>query len=108
MRVRPTVDYPVRVELVRGIVVEPLDIVDLSVGGLGLLVGRTLERQGVGSIMKLRVSTPGAEPFEVEAVVRHISVGFRLCGVEFCEPSDLALAALRTAVGELLQRGSLA
>jgi c-di-GMP-binding flagellar brake protein YcgR len=92
----------------RGIVVEPLDIVDMSVGGFGLLLNRTLERQGVGSVMSLRVTTPRAEPFDVAAVVRHISVGTRVCGVEFCEPSDSVLNALRDAVGELLQRGALA
>ena len=108
MRVRPTVDYPVRVELMRGIVVEPLDIVDMSVGGMGLLAGRALERQGVGSTIKLRLTTPDAEPLEVTAVVRHISIGSRVCGVEFSEPGDPALTALHKAVGDLLQRGSLA
>jgi hypothetical protein len=104
--VRPAVDYDVRVELVEGAVFSRIEVVDLSLGGLGILIEPTIDACQLGASLDLRVGTPEAEPVRVKAVVRHRARG--VCGVEFQNLDERAVSALRRAVSELLERGSQA
>jgi hypothetical protein len=110
VRVRPAPDYDVLASLSDdGIVWLALQVVDLSVGGLGLLVSEDLATKRVGDALKLRLTFGDAEPFEVAAVIRHIGQReYGMCGMEFQAPADDVASGIRTAVGELLERGHLA
>jgi len=106
VRVRPTGDYDVRVEIVEGAVFSRAQVVDLSLGGVGMLIEPPVDGYAVQSALELRISTPEAEPVRVSALVRHNARG--VCGAEFQGLSEAALSALRRAVSELLERGNLA
>lgn len=103
---RLAADYDVRVELVEGAVFSRLEVVDLSLGGLGILAEPPIDTYQVDALLDLRVGTPEAEPVRVKAIVRHFSRG--VCGVEFQNLDEAALSALRRAVAELLERGNQA
>jgi hypothetical protein len=104
--VRPAADYDVRVELVEGAVFSRVEVVDVSLGGLGILIEPTLDNCQPGAALDLRVGTPDAEPVRVKAVVRHRARG--VCGMEFQNLDEAAVSALRRAVAELLERGNQA
>jgi c-di-GMP-binding flagellar brake protein YcgR len=106
VRVRPAADYEVKVELeVRGLPT-PLQVVDISLGGMGMLVSHMLGELAVGDELALKMSVHGGEPFDVKAVIRHTGPpGFGVCGAQFQELSDGARAAIRRCVSDLLERG---
>jgi len=81
-------------------------ILDLSLGGVGILIEPPVDGYALNSALELRIGTPEAEPVRVSAMVRHRARG--VCGAEFQGLSEAALAALRRAVSELLERGHLA
>jgi hypothetical protein len=106
VRVRLAADYDVGVEIVEGAVFSRVQVVDLSLGGLGILIEPPVDSYELDALLELRVSTPEAEPVRVSALVRHRARG--VCGAEFQKLSEPALAALHRAVAELLERGNLA
>ena len=106
VRVRPAVDYDVTVEVIEGAVYSRVQVVDLSLGGVGMLIEPPVDRYPVNEALELRIGTPEAESVRVTALVRHRARG--VCGAEFRGLSEDALAALRRAVAELLERGNLA
>jgi hypothetical protein len=106
VRVRPAADYDVRVEVVEGAVYSRVDVVDMSLGGLGILIEPPVDTTELGAVLELRIATPVAEPVRAVAVVRHRARG--VCGVEFQQLGGAALAALEIVVGELLERGNQA
>ena len=106
VRVRPAADYDVRVEVVEGAVFSRVEVVDLSLGGLGILIEPPVDNYQLGALLELRIATPVAEPVRVAAVVRHRARG--VCGVEFQRLADVALGALERVVAELLERGNQA
>lgn len=103
---RPASDYDVRVELVEGAVFSRVEVVDLSLGGFGILIEPPIDTCQIDAELELRVSTPEAESVRLKAVVRHRARG--VCGMEFQNLDEAALSALRRAVAELLERGNQA
>jgi len=106
VRVRPAGDYDIRIEIVEGAVFSRVQVVDLGIGGVGMLLEPPVDGYAPNAALELRISTPEAEPVRVSALVRHCARG--VCGAEFEGLSEAALAALRRAVSELLERGSQA
>jgi c-di-GMP-binding flagellar brake protein YcgR len=106
VRVRLAGDYDVRVEIVEGAVFSRVQVVDLSLGGVGMLLEPPVDGYALNAALELRISTPEADSVRVSAFVRHCARG--ICGAEFQGLSETALAALRRAVSELLERGNLA
>lgn len=106
VRVRPAADYDVIVEVSEGPVFTRCQVVDLSLGGIGLLMEPPVDSFEPGTSFELRVTTPEAAPLRVTALVKHRARG--VCGAEFRESSDEFSAALRRAVSELLERGNQA
>jgi c-di-GMP-binding flagellar brake protein YcgR len=106
VRVRPAADYDVSVELIEGAVFSRVQVVDLSLGGVGILIEPPVDQYELGASLQLRIGTPEAEPVRAVAVVRHRARG--VCGAEFQRLDEAALAALHRAVGELLERGNQA
>jgi c-di-GMP-binding flagellar brake protein YcgR len=106
VRVRLAADYDVTVEVVQGAVFSRVEVVDLSIGGLGILAEQTVEAFEIGARLELRIRTPEVEAVRAAAVVRHRARG--VCGVEFQQLGEAALAALHRVVGELLERGNQA
>jgi hypothetical protein len=100
------VDYDVGVELCEGAIFSRVSVVDLSLGGVGILAEPPMNRYETGATLELRVSPPESAPFRVEGAVRHTARG--VCGVEFQNVSATAVAVLRRTVAELLERGNLA
>jgi hypothetical protein len=110
VRVRPAADYDVAVSTSDdGIVWLPLQVVDVSVGGLGLLVSEDLNGKRTGDHLLLRITFADQTGFEITATIRHIGqMGHGVCGVQFHEPAEDAMTRIRTAVAELLERGHVA
>lgn len=105
---RPTADYEIRAEVLAGEITDSMLVVDLSVGGIKLLLSPTIEAVPVGGVVVLRLKTPGSPACELEAELRYRSAMLGTCGLQFIDPSEAAQRALQHAVGELLERGSLA
>jgi len=108
VRVRPTADYEVRAELRAGEITEGMLVVDLSVGGVKLLLSPAIEAVPIGGEVRIRLRAPRDPPCEVRAALRYRSAALGTCGLQFVEPSEAVLRLLRHAVGDLLERGSLA
>lgn len=106
VRVRPAADYDVVVEVSEGPVLSRCQVVDLSLGGIGLLMEPPVDRFEPGTSFELRVTTPEAESVRVTALVKHRARG--VCGAEFSEPNEAVSSALGRAVSELLERGNQA
>ena len=105
---RPTAEYEVRANLLAGPISERLEVVDLSVGGVKLLVTAGLDGYGSGAILHLRFETPRSEPVELDAELRYLSQAYGICGLQFRDPSEEAQRAIQMAVADLMERGSLA
>ncbi len=105
VRVRLAADYDVRVEVIDGAVFSRIQVVDLSLGGVGILIEPPIVYE-LHAALDLRISTPEAEPVRVSAIVRHRARG--VCGAEFLKLTEPAMAALHRAVAELLERGNQA
>jgi c-di-GMP-binding flagellar brake protein YcgR len=105
VRVRLAVDYEVTVEIVEGAVFSRVQVVDLSEGGLGMLIEPPVDSYELDAKLELRISTPEADPVRVTALVRHKVRG--ICGAAFQNLTEPAQAALHRAVAELLERGNL-
>jgi len=106
VRVRLAADYDVSMEICEGAVFTRVQVVDLSLGGVGILIEAPVDRYELGTTFQMRVKTPEAGPVDVAATVRHRARG--VCGAEFRDLDAAAQAALRRAVSELLERGNLA
>ena len=65
VRVRLAADYDVGVEIVEGAVFSRVQVVDLSLGGLGILIEPPVDSYDLEALLELRVSTPEAEPVRV-------------------------------------------
>lgn len=89
-----------------GIVEERVGVVDISVGGLGLLLDTVPQRSLDAEKLRLRVAFSKDNAFEVDATVRHVSPRWGVCGIQV-DPSDEKVAhAFQHAVSELLERAS--
>lgn len=106
MRARPTADFDVEVWLIEGIVTELLQVVDVSVAGFGLLLEAPLESKQRDDRVRLRIRVHREEPIETDAVVRHVTQGSRVCGVEVDRDNVAALRLLNQVVSELMERAS--
>jgi c-di-GMP-binding flagellar brake protein YcgR len=106
VRVRPAVDYDVRVELRDGVVGVGLAVIDISVGGMGLVVDELFQDKRSGDMLRLQITLPGAPTFQTQAEIRYSSrtVGGK-CGVSLSHLSVDEQHRLSRAVAELLERG---
>lgn len=106
VRVRPAQDYDVKIDFEDGLVKVQLSVMDVAVGGLGLVVDQLFAEKPVGSQLKLGVALPGYDRFETMGSLRHStgSVGGR-CGIHLSQLSDTQQTALSKVVSELLERG---
>ena len=109
VRVRPTAEYGIAIDLGSGVVKVRLAILDAAVGGVGLVVAEELVGLPAGSEIRLRVTLPNTPRFETVGTIRYTQgrVGGR-CGVHFNHLTDEQQAALSRTVSELLERGSSA
>ena len=102
VRLKPSVDVPVRVALLGdGLLREALDVVDISVGGMAL-TSTVLRGSQVGAQLKLQISL-GKEDHAIEVVTRWTAAN--VIGVELVDPAGVAAQALSRYVAELLERG---
>jgi hypothetical protein len=106
VRVRPTADYAIRIELGSGIVKVELFVLDVAVGGVAVELSEPLLGLSVGSELRLGVTLPGVPRFETTATVRHTHgrLGGRI-GLHFDKLANAEQSALSKAVSELLERG---
>jgi hypothetical protein len=106
VRVHPAADYDIVVEFVSGLVSVRLQVVDIAIGGIGLLADELFVGAAVGSPLPLRLTFPGFPKFETAAEVRHCSrAAGGKCGVALSALSDEQRSILQHAVGELQERG---
>lgn len=106
VRVRPTADYTIRIEVGDGLVKVQLLVVDAAVGGVGLELAEQIADLPVGSEIRLGVTLPGVPRFETTGTIRYTQgrVGGR-CGVHLDKLTEAQQSALSKAVSELLERG---
>jgi hypothetical protein len=106
VRVRPTADYAIRIELGSGIVKVQLFVLDVAVGGVAVEISEHLQALAVGGQLRFGVTLPGVPRFETTATLRHTQgrLGGR-CGFHFGDLTNAQQSALSKAVSELLERG---
>lgn len=109
VRVRPTPDYDIKIEYEEGLVKVRLSIIDLAVGGIGVLVDELFSGTTPGTPLRLSVALPDYEIFETDATLRHSTgrAGGR-CGFHFGSLTAAQQKAWSRAVSELLERGQSA
>lgn len=101
-------DYEISADVLAGEITDSMLVVDLSVGGMKLLLSPTIEAIPIGGQVLMRLRAPRDPACEVRAELRYRSAVLGTCGLRFVEPSDAAQRLLRRVVGDLLERGSLA
>lgn len=105
VRVKPTADAPARAFTpAEGLLREALDIVDLSVGGVGLSAAGPLAGAGVEQRLDLGLDLGRWGQHHLAGIVRWASPA--IVGVEFVDPLPDTAHALSRYVSELLARGS--
>jgi c-di-GMP-binding flagellar brake protein YcgR len=106
VRVRPAADYDIRVDYVDGLVSVRLQVLDLALGGMGLVVDELFAEHAAGESLELRITFPQMAPFTTRAEIRHTSgKAGGVCGIRLGQLTDEQAQALRRAVGELQERG---
>lgn len=105
VRVAPLPDLPASVEVENVGNGVKFQLLDISVGGLGLWTQRGKAPFGPGDriVLKLRL---GPKSADVDAVVRHTSPDGTLHGVEFADVADEARTIIHRYVSELTERGA--
>jgi hypothetical protein len=106
VRVRPTGDYDIGIDVGAGIVKARLSVVNVAVGGVALVLTEQLVGMAVGDEIRLGVALPGVQRFETFGSLRYSQgrVGGR-CGIHFDKLTEEQQTALSRAVSELLERG---
>lgn len=106
VRVRPTGDYDIGIEIGTGVVKVRLSVVNAAVGGVALVIAEQLVSMASGDPIRLGVTLPGVPRFETVGVMRYTQgrAGGR-CGVYFDKLTEEQQNALSRAVSELLERG---
>ena len=106
VRVRPAPDYDIKIDFEEGVVKVQCSVMDVAVGGVGLVVDELFAHLKSGDTMTLGVELPGHEHFETVASLRYTQskAGGR-CGVHFGQLTNEQQTALSRAVSELLERG---
>ena len=106
VRVRPSPDYDIKVEFEEGLVKVRLSIIDLAVGGVGVMVDDLFASSPAGTPLHLTVTLPEFETFATNATLRHSTgqAGGR-SGFHFAELTPEQQRAWSRAVSELLERG---
>jgi len=106
VRVRPAHDYDVRVELREGMVGVALQVIDISVGGMGLVVDEFFQQKKSGETLTVQITLPGSPSFQTTAEIRYSSrsAGGK-CGVSLNVLTADQQTRLSRAVAELLERG---
>ncbi len=107
VRVHPIQELPGEISLVPEISGLTVQLVDVSLGGLGMWVQRGDAGSAVGDhlVLKLRL---GRATVEITAEVRHLSADGSTLGLQFVEPSPEARQAINRYVTELCMRGASA
>lgn len=108
VRVRPAADFELKVAKIEGAIRIPLLVVDISLGGIGLLLDEMTEKQKVGDVIRLSLTPPVGSPFECDACVRHLSKVSHVMGIRLENLSKEDGNTLERVVSELLTRGNMA
>ena len=82
-----------------------LQVVDVGVGGVGLLLDHPIDKRSVAESIKLTLTLPNEMRFEATARIQHRSETTSVCGVELTSLDPAQSAALSRYVGDLLVRG---
>jgi hypothetical protein len=107
VRVRPAPDYELKIAQVDGAIRTQLLVVDISLGGVGLLLDEITEKHKVGDTLTLHLSPPVGKAFQCQASVRHLSKQTSVVGIRL-ELSKEDSTTLDRVVSELLTRGNMA
>ena len=106
VRVRPAADYDIQVEYVDGLVAVRLQVMDVAIGGMGLVVDQLFQGSAPGTVLPLRITFPDFPQFLTQAEIRHcaLEAGGK-CGIRLAALTPDQTTALRAAVAELQERG---
>jgi hypothetical protein len=106
VRVRPAADYDIQVEYVDGLVSVRLAVMDVAIGGMGLVVDELFLGSKPGTLLPLKITFPGFPQFETKGEIRHCSAepGGK-CGIRLGALTAEQTTVLRAAVAELQERG---
>ncbi len=104
VRVRPSHELPAHGALAgSGIVHESLSIIDISVGGMALVLEPTFAELPVGGTMRVQLSLGEFGDFPVDVEIRWKAKA--TAGVQFVAPDPKVSGAIGKYVAELLERG---
>lgn len=106
VRVRPTIELPAQIALAAAEVGTKLQLVDISLGGIGMWVQRGAARTA-GETLTLAMDLAG-KTIDVNAIVRHSTPDGMLHGLEFVDVSPEAQDVINKYVSELAERGAMA
>lgn len=106
VRVRPTTDYDIGIDLGTGVVKMRLSVVNVAVGGVAVVLTEQLVGRAAEETIRLGVTLPGVPRFETVGTIRYTQgrEGGR-CGIHFNQLTADQQNALSRAVSELLERG---
>ena len=105
VRARPTSDFDLRVEVSHDGITYVLQVVDVGVGGIGLLLEHPIDKRSVGEELPLTLTLPSELRFTATGRVQHRSEPTQVCGVELTSLDQGQSGALSRYVGDLLVRG---
>jgi hypothetical protein len=105
VRMKPLPELPASAALSMGVISEKLQVLDVSIGGMALLVSEPIKNAKVGDRLALRISLARYGEHAVVAVVRYVTT--TTAGIEFADLTPEATSAARKYVAELLERGAM-
>lgn len=107
MRVVPRADLPLRAMIPgRGVLQQPITVLDVSVGGVAVSRSGSFASAKVGDLLRLKLTFAGFGVHEVAVEVRRADAF--VVGLQFVDaPSEMTTAATRY-VSELMERGAAA
>jgi hypothetical protein len=106
VRVHPTADYDLRVELTLDGITHLLQVVNVGLGGIGLLIEGPVAERKVGDSLRLVIALPSGMRFRADAELQHMSRGKGVCGAKLLGLDEPSATALGRYVSELLVRGA--
>ena len=106
-RVLPLETSPIEVQIMGAGFLEVLLAVDISLGGMAVVVPHGFSEEELSEVVELIVTLPGSKPFKTRGSIRHISRGTDSgrFGVQFEDLSESQRAHISWYVEKLLMQG---
>lgn len=104
VRVRPHPRRPVTIQIIGKDFIDVFQVVDISIGGVGVRVAHRFDGCELDEEVELVLSLPGTRPMQTRGTIRHVrdEPGGSLFGLQFSELSSLQRDAIQSFVDHRL------